>query len=80
MSQDRYARQQRFCGIGKEGQAKIDSGRIAVVGMGALGTASAMLLARAGVGFLRLIDRDEVEYSNLTRQVLYDEEDAREHR
>lgn len=80
MKQERYARQERFRGIGKEGQEKISAGRIAVVGMGALGTASAMLLARAGVGYLRLIDRDEVEYSNLSRQILYDEEDAREHR
>ena len=80
MTTDRYARQQRFHGIGPEGQKKICAGRIAVVGMGALGTASAMMLARAGVGYLRLIDRDEVEYSNLTRQILYDEEDAREHR
>ena len=73
---DRYSRQERFCGIGVEGQEKLRNSRVAVVGVGALGSVSANELARAGVGFLRLIDRDYVELSNLQRQVLYDEKDA----
>lgn len=75
---DRYSRQERFRGIGEDGQKKLQSARVAIVGMGALGSVSANELARAGVGFLRLIDRDYVELSNLQRQVLYDEKDAAE--
>lgn len=74
----RYSRQERFAGVGVEGQARIAKSRVAVVGCGALGSAQAELLARAGVGFLRLIDRDYVEISNLQRQLLYSESDARE--
>ena len=75
---DRYSRQERFRGIGSQGQKKLRDARVAIVGLGALGSVSANELARAGVGFLRLIDRDYVELSNLQRQVLYDEQDARE--
>jgi molybdopterin/thiamine biosynthesis adenylyltransferase len=73
---DRYSRQTRFGPLGPEGQAKLAAGRVAIVGCGALGGASAMALARAGVGFLRLIDRDVPESSNLPRQVLFDEADV----
>lgn len=73
---DRYSRQTRFAPLGPEGQAKLASARVAVLGCGALGAASAMALARAGVGFLRLIDRDVPEPSNLPRQVLFDEADV----
>lgn len=72
----RYSRQTRFAPIGEQGQERLRAGRVAVVGCGALGTVSANLLARAGVGFLRIIDRDVVEFSNLQRQVLFDEADA----
>lgn len=73
---ERYSRQMLFKPIGKEGQAKIANGRVVVVGMGALGTVIANHLVRAGVGHVRIIDRDIVELSNLQRQVLYTEEDA----
>ena len=67
-----------FPGIGAAGQKLLAAGHVAVVGCGATGAASASLLARAGVGTLTLIDRDFVEPSNLQRQVLFDEADARE--
>jgi len=73
----RYAKQVLFAGIGPEGQSRIGTGDVVVVGLGALGCASATQLARGGVGRLRLIDRDVVEWSNLQRQTLYDEADAR---
>jgi adenylyltransferase/sulfurtransferase len=73
----RYSRQVLFDGIGPEGQARLRAAKAAVVGLGALGSVSASILARAGVGALRLIDRDVVEISNLQRQLLYDEEDVR---
>jgi adenylyltransferase/sulfurtransferase len=73
----RYSRQILFEGIGREGQAHIMASRVALVGCGALGTVQASLLARAGVGTLRIIDRDFVEESNLQRQILFDEEDVR---
>ena len=65
-------------GSGPEGQGRIEQARVAVVGVGATGAAAAGLLARAGVGTLTLIDRDFVEESNLQRQVLFDEADARD--
>ena len=77
---DRYSRQELFFGIGKDGQEKIRRSRVAIIGLGALGTVIAEELTRAGIGFLRLIDRDFVELHNLQRQMLYDEEDARMHR
>ncbi len=73
----RYSRQILFEGIGREGQERIIASRVALVGCGALGTVQASLLARAGVGTLRIIDRDFVEESNLQRQILFDEEDVR---
>jgi len=72
----RYQRQLIFRGLGAEGQRRLLAGRVAIVGCGATGSAQAMVLARAGVGFLRLIDRDFVEMNNLHRQMLYDEKDA----
>ena len=68
---DRYSRQERFFGIGKDGQEKIRRSRVAIIGLGALGTVIAEELTRAGIGFLRLIDRDFVELHNLQRQMLY---------
>jgi molybdopterin-synthase adenylyltransferase len=73
----RYTRQSLFQPIGPTGQTKINQARIAIVGLGALGTALANHLTRAGVGYMRLIDRDFVEASNLQRQILYDEADAK---
>jgi molybdopterin/thiamine biosynthesis adenylyltransferase len=76
--EDRYSRQILFPGIGATGQQLLASAHVAIVGIGATGAAAASLLARAGVGTLTLIDRDFVEPSNLQRQVLFDEADARE--
>jgi len=73
---ERYSRQILYPGIGAEGQAKLESSHVAIVGCGATGAAAAGLLARAGIGTLTLIDRDFVEESNLQRQVLFDETDA----
>jgi molybdopterin/thiamine biosynthesis adenylyltransferase len=75
---ERYSRQILFPGIGAEGQRKLAAARVAIVGCGATGSALATLLARAGVGTLRIIDRDYVEPSNLQRQSLFDEKDADE--
>lgn len=72
----RYSRQVLFSPIGQEGQRKLGGSRVAIVGMGALGTVLANHMVRAGVGYVRLIDRDFVDTSNLQRQMLYDEEDA----
>lgn len=76
---ERYSRQILFPPIGKEGQQRLLKSRVAVVGIGALGTVIASQLVRSGVGYVRLIDRDLVELSNLQRQTLFDEEDARLH-
>lgn len=76
MPDDRYSRQERFAPIGTIGQARIAAATVLVVGCGALGTAVLDQLVRAGVGTLRLVDRDFVEPSNLQRQSLYDEADA----
>ncbi len=70
---ERYSRQTILAQIGSRGQARISAARVAIVGLGATGGFMADLLARAGVGHIRLIDRDIVEISNLQRQVLYDE-------
>jgi molybdopterin-synthase adenylyltransferase len=75
---ERYSRQILFPGIGEEGQRKLEASRVAIIGCGATGSALAGLLARAGVGTLRIIDRDYVEPSNLQRQSLFDEADADE--
>jgi len=73
----RYAKQVLFSGIGKEGQERLGAARATIIGLGALGSTLANHLVRAGVGFVRLVDRDFVELDNLQRQVLYDEEDVR---
>ncbi len=75
---ERYSRQILFRGIGEEGQRRLAAARIAIAGCGATGSALAGLLSRAGVGSLRIIDRDYVEASNLQRQSLFDEQDASE--
>src|SRR5580692_12839439 len=75
---ERYSRQVLFKEIGAEGQTKLSRSRVVIVGCGATGSALASLLARSGVGTLRIIDRDYVESSNLQRQTLFDENDARE--
>jgi len=77
-SAERYSRQILFRGIGEDGQQKLAAGRVAIVGCGATGSALAGLLARAGIGTIRIIDRDYVEPSNLQRQSLFDESDAAE--
>ena len=74
---DRYSRQARFAPIGEAGQQQLAAARVLVIGLGALGTVTADQIVRAGVGFVRLIDRDFVELSNLQRQSLFDEEDVR---
>jgi molybdopterin-synthase adenylyltransferase len=76
--EERYSRQVLYPGIGAGGQRRLGQSHVALVGCGATGAAAAALLARAGVGTLTLVDRDFVEESNLQRQVLFDEADARE--
>ena len=73
---DRYSRQTLFAAIGKEGQQRLADSRVTIVGCGALGSAQVESLARAGVGTLRIVDRDFVEYSNLQRQTMFTENDA----
>jgi len=73
----RYARQEAFTGIGREGQGRLRSARVLLVGAGALGSALAETLVRGGIGSLTVVDRDVVELGNLQRQSLFDEEDAR---
>ncbi len=75
--QEKYSRQMLFAGIGEEGQQRLLASSAVIVGCGAIGAASAGLLVRAGVGRVRIIDRDFVEPSNLQRQTLFDESDAR---
>jgi adenylyltransferase/sulfurtransferase len=77
-SLERYSRQMRFYGIGEEGQRRLANSHVTLCGCGALGTVLANALVRAGVGHLRLIDRDFIETSNLQRQVLFDEHDVAE--
>lgn len=75
---ERYSRQVRYPAIGEEGQRRLMASRALICGCGALGTVLANTLARAGVGFLRIVDRDFVELTNLQRQVLFDERDLAE--
>src|SRR5579863_105889 len=75
---ERYSRQILFRGIGEEGQEKLLASSAVLVGCGALGTVTANLLVRSGLGRLAIIDRDFVESSNLQRQTLFDEADARD--
>ena len=73
---ERYARQKQFAPIGADGQKRIGQSDVTILGCGALGSVAAELLCRAGVGCIRLIDRDIVEWTNLQRQLLYDSKDA----
>src|SRR5262245_21941036 len=72
----RYDRQARFAPLGDEGQQRLAQSRALVCGCGALGSVIAETLVRAGVGFVRIVDRDFLELNNLQRQVLYDEQDV----
>lgn len=74
---DRYSRQTRFAPIGEAGQQRLSAARVLLAGLGALGTVTADQIVRAGVGFVRLVDRDFIELSNLQRQSLFDEDDIR---
>ena len=74
---DRYSRQALFPGIGEEGQKKLGNSSVVIIGCGALGTIIATSLVRAGVGKIRIMDRDFIEYHNLQRQVLFNEEDIK---
>ena len=71
----RYSRQVLFPPVGDEGQSRLSASRLLLVGCGALGSNLANTLVRAGVGFLRIVDRDYIELNNLQRQVLFDEDD-----
>lgn len=77
VSLDRYSRQTRFPPLGEEGQRRLLASRALIVGCGALGSVIANTLARAGVGKIRLVDRDFIELNNLQRQVLFDETDVK---
>lgn len=77
MISERYSRQQLFAPIGMEGQDQLAKKHVLIVGAGALGSANGEMLARAGIGKITIIDRDYIEWSNLSRQQLYTEEDAR---
>jgi molybdopterin-synthase adenylyltransferase len=78
LASERYSRQILFAGIGENGQSLLAKSRATIIGCGALGTAQAEALARAGVGLLRLVDRDFIEFSNLQRQTMFTERDAAE--
>jgi molybdopterin-synthase adenylyltransferase len=73
---ERYSRQMRFAGIGEKGQRQLFESRVTLCGCGALGTVLANALVRAGVGFVRIVDRDFIETHNLQRQILFDEKDV----
>jgi len=78
LDEERYSRQMLFKQLGAEGQRRLSGSRVVIVGCGATGSVLSSLLARAGIGSIRIIDRDYVEASNLQRQSLFDENDARE--
>jgi adenylyltransferase/sulfurtransferase len=77
MHLDRYIRQMRYPPLGEAGQRRLVESRVLLCGCGALGSVIANTLVRAGVGYLKLVDRDFLELNNLQRQVLYDEDDVR---
>jgi len=72
---ERYSKQMLFDEIGEEGQRRLSKAKVVVIGCGALGTVVANNLTRSGVGYIRIVDRDYIELSNLQRQILFDEED-----
>ena len=76
MDSSRYSRQILFTGIGRHGQERLLTSRVVIIGCGALGAMHAEMLARAGVGKLRLVDRDFIEESNLQRQIMFEERDV----
>ncbi len=76
---DRYSRQTLFAPIGKEGQERLRNSSVTIIGCGALGTVLANNLCRAGIGKLVIADRDYIEYNNLQRQILFDEDDIARH-
>ena len=76
---ERYSKQVLFAPLGEERQRRLLDSKVLLCGCGALGTVLADTLTRAGVGQLRIVDRDFVELSNLQRQVLYDEQDIADH-
>ena len=76
---DRYSRQISFIEIGEEGQKRLGGSSVAIIGCGGLGSIIATSLVRAGVGRVKIIDRDFLEYHNLHRQILYDEDDVGNH-
>lgn len=76
---ERYSRQILFPGIKEEGQCLLSDKHVLIIGAGALGTGNAEILARSGVGHMTIVDRDYVEWSNLQRQQLYTEADAKNH-
>src|SRR5690625_7849272 len=78
MRQDRYSRQILFPPIGNDGQEILQNKHVLIIGVGALGTQSAEMLVRAGIGTLTIVDRDYIEGSNLQRQYLFTETDAKE--
>lgn len=78
--QERYSRQILFSGVGEEGQRKIREKHVLIIGAGALGAANAEAIVRAGVGKITIADRDYVEWSNLQRQQLYTEGDAKQYK
>lgn len=78
MKENRYSRQELFAPIGSAGQKLLKSKHILIVGAGALGSSSAEMLVRSGVGTVTIVDRDYVEISNLGRQQLYTENDVQE--
>lgn len=76
--QQRYSRQVFFHGIGKEGQKKLAKSRVLILGCGGLGSVSSELITRAGIGYIKIIDRDFLELNNLQRQILFDENDVKQ--
>src|SRR5918912_1465787 len=74
---DRYSRQELFFSNDQADQERLGRSRVALIGCGALGTVIGSLVVRAGVGFVRIVDRDFIELSNLQRQTLFDEDDIR---
>ena len=78
MKLERYSRQILYPNIGEKGQKRLLESKVVLIGCGALGSSSANLLVRAGIGHLTIVDRDRVEISNLQRQTLFNEEDARQ--
>src|SRR5690625_5263179 len=77
MNMERYSRQTLFRPIGETGQQQLLNATVLVVGVGALGTVISNHLVRSGIGKIKIVDRDFVEWSNLQRQMLFDEEDAK---